>query len=439
MNFRLRRQEASIQRLQRLLQERQRERITYPEDRHQYRIRNAISRIQEAILQELQHLEILQRQQGDAFEVCHASEVVLKEGGLTMYEAEIVVRRLRADETLTSLRLERCFSSRALTKILEEVGDSTTFKKIRFKKSRAVDECEITAALNRNSSLEHLSIYCMSPDLSGVLETMLSQSDSLKSLVLFKCDMDPFWEACLARCLQHNQTLTDIDIATPRATSEEATLTLLESIRHLPLERLGLRGFVVGETVLGTILSDFQTLELLKLDQNGIGAMGIASLASSLQNHEKLKRLDLSRNHIGDEGLRTLLQAATHLNELELKYVGMTDVGMAAFEKTLPSMTSLTSLSMREFTYSSRGIRCLIQGLQHNYSLTSVSVWPETADSLTLDLYLRANRAGRGALRREGFRLQPALWPLILERTQRYGSDVMFLFLREQAQSLFAR
>jgi hypothetical protein len=352
----------------------------------------------------------------------------------------------------------------------------------------------VREALQRNTSLTTLSMYFMGGDeLSVMLEIMLSSANHslLTSLMLFECEMDTDWERRLASGFRRNTSLTTLRIVgstnmmgsvrssskwTITSTAEQeasetstastpimrareyeeeqedairkeaSTMELVESIGHLPnLKVLLLSGFDLGESLqasLGSFLSNLHQLERLSFRHCGIDSIGCVSLACYLQHHTLLQRLDLSRNrNIGDDGVMALLPCRNSetLQELELNYVSLTDRGMEALGEALPSMRSLQTLSLIESTptcrHTCQGIRHLLKGLSQNYSITTLSIWPDN-DNLTLQFYLRANRAGRGELLRRGTELPTGLWPVILEKTQRYGSDVLYSFLRE-SQSLF--
>jgi hypothetical protein len=353
-------------------------------------------------------------------------------GPLTEDIARIVAHRLRTDPRLTSIRVDECTSSTSFSIILQAIGDSTTLKQLRMDYSYLVDKCELTQALQQNQSIEFMSLYFMY-DFTHVLQVMLSHSRSLQSLVLFECELDPHWELRLAQDLRNNCSLTELNITSPISSSDEETIEFLQSIRHLPLQKLQLSGFDFGINVqgfLGPVLDDLTSLHTLVLRRNGIQTAGVVSLANRLVKSQNLNRLDLSRDRIHQEGLEQFLTVAIpRLQELELNYAGLTNKSMAHLASLLPSSETLTSMSLIEFTptcqRTSHGIDSLIQGLAMNYSLTSLNLWPDKGH-LTINYYLRANRAKRGLLLLHGMQLPAALWPIIFEQTQRYGSDVLF-------------
>jgi hypothetical protein len=410
---------------------------------------------------------------------------------ISMEEAAILCHRLNADPTLVSIRFDECSAScPAICSVIQAVGDSIFIQQVRFDDcSSLLEEASVREALQRNTSLTTLSMYFVGGDaLSGMLEIMLSSSaENLTSLMLFECEMDEDWEHRLASGLRRNTRLTALRIVGPtnmvgsdrnsgkwtiteqesnEATTstsimrarvyeeereneirkEASTMELVEAIGQLSnLKVLLLSGFDFGESLqasLGSFLSNLHQLERLSFRHCGIDSMGCVSLACFLQHHPLLQRLDLSRNrNIGDDGVMAILPCRNSetLQELELNYVSLTDRGMEALGDALPSMSSLKTLSLVESTptccHTRQGIRHLLKGLSQNYSITTLSIWPDN-DNLTLQFYLRANRAGRGKLLRQGTELLTGLWPLILEKTQRYGSDVLYSFLRE-SQSLF--
>ena len=292
-----------------------------------------------------------------------------------------------------------------------------------------------------STAMECLILAHVSLDLESCmgLSRMIRLSTSLKKMSLDSVEVDRAGWQLLMDFLTHSSSLRFLKLKRIKmdyVTTFDA-LKRNKSITNLTLEDVGLSALNAIE--LAAMIQQNQTVSHLSLQKNEINAQAMEILSSQgFLYNSTLQRLYLSGNPLGDEGAipaAQMLAGCHSLSKLCLAVTDMTSTGTDVIANALSGNRGLRSLSLDGNDVGDSCAETFLCSLQRNVTLQSITghhnprkestkakVWKEA------DLLLRANKAGRSALKDTDSRIHHA--PFLLARaTGRGDSDVLFHFL----------
>ena len=108
---------------------------------------------------------------------------------------------------------------------------------------------QLSAGLRANESVTRLTLRCRITDTGAQhLATMLAVNDTLQKLDLFDSSITDNVVSRLSRALQHNSSVTDLDLSYNESITNTGAVTLGEMLReNKSLRVLSLRNTSVGE------------------------------------------------------------------------------------------------------------------------------------------------------------------------------------------------
>ena len=118
-------------------------------------------------------------------------------------------------------------------------------------------------------------------------------------------------------------------------------VALCERLRNFPKKKVVLRGNCLGlegAKVLGTYLSEDNTLEYLSLEWNQLGSSGANVISNALEKNITLTHLDLRNNNIKNDGaiaLANSLAINRNLRSIDLRWNQIEDKGAIAFKSEI--------------------------------------------------------------------------------------------------------
>ena len=166
-------------------------------------------------------------------------------------------------------------------------------------------------------------------------------SNTIKVLNLSGQKLLPAQVALLAKALEHNTSLSYVDLSYCEIDNEGMEHLSLALTKHTTLEGLNLKENQIsdeGMKHLSPGLSKNTTLKRLFLDDNQISDVGMKHLSLGLTKNTTLTYLVLGSNQISDVGMKHLsltLTKNTTLEELILSDNQISDEGMKQIETAL--------------------------------------------------------------------------------------------------------
>ena len=249
---------------------------------------------------------------------------------------------------------------------------------------------------------------------------------------------DVFYE--MIRLLRELPRLTTLDLKHCHI-PDTYLAELLRAARKTSLRNLHLRGNMAQEETM-TILSEWMMMTkecpLEHLDLSWQRLFGTKSncspfcaqmpfLAKAIRYNTSLKVLRISENRLSDADINLLISALAHnktIQELELKDCRISMSGFRSIAKHLP-MFQLERLDMNGCQQVAAAELIKLKSLffkplsQNVYLLDFVL--PQGVESKSLAWLLEWNKAGRRVLTDSRPRLEPSMWPKLLERADRVG------------------
>lgn len=124
-------------------------------------------------------------------------------------------------------------------------------------------------------------------------------------------------------------------------------------------------------------LGENKILEVLNLEHNKIGDVGITFLAPWLKNHSKLRKLSLDHNEIMGAGIECLSEVLSEhgsLKSLKLHKNNVGNRGAVALANMLQKNSSLTDLDINETNIQSYGGCQIVSALSGNTTLIKLDI-----------------------------------------------------------------
>ena len=225
---------------------------------------------------------------------------------------------------------------------------------------------------------------------------MLKENKVLKSLNLSNNNLGELALLYIAKGLQHNTSLVQLNLSSCALTvtdrSEQALGEMLKT--NTTLKGLNMSGNTsLGDTGVkciseGTFVST--TLILLNLRNCGITASGAKYLSQMLSQNRSLQSLDIGANHIGDEGISNIAEALKSnktLRELLMPYCGITDESkVCTLSEALKTNRTLVKLDLSaNLCITDTALISLGEGLRHNCGLEILKLWGNHPPQVTND------------------------------------------------------
>lgn len=211
-------------------------------------------------------------------------------------------------------------------------------------------------ALDRNSTLLKLTVYCEAPIGWYFLSCELAVSTSLSVLNLVLVNQyaffrhDPFSALCLAAMLENSKNAGVLSI-------------------------LNLRGSRIddeGAAAVALALKEDSPLRSVNMGACNLGFDGIAKIAQALSGNNTLTTLRVDYNDLG-RGVE-MFSSFGGLIELILYASHIDDSGVCALSRVLEKNTVLTSLDLGQNYFTEQGVRALVAALAINTTLTSLDL-----------------------------------------------------------------
>lgn len=289
----------------------------------------------------------------------------------------------------------------------------------------------IALGIVSNKNLEKLTIKAsMSTIHTSWLARGVEQAAGLKSLLLWDCRIDNDsvdGDSPFARGVSLAKTLEEFGMVACMVEQEQFERVLNAVGRNECIRTLDLRGCSLSNLPL---ISSFlaQDTSLVSLDisfQTGNAeSMNLELLRDALGQHPTLEKLHLCRNHINDEALDLLLDSVAMSSSLRL------------LNLSLNSITSVEGIShrlvdgclpIRWVLLDGNPIKDpspLLSVLQSSNTTLETCMIPQhfEKEQELIHFYTRLNRGGRRVVL-GGEHLQPALWPVLLQRANQLIFD----------------
>jgi hypothetical protein len=164
--------------------------------------------------------------------------------------------------------------------------------------------------------------------------------------------------------------------------------------------------------------------------------LDLSLLESSLGHNKTLQTLSLSYNTLTEDDMVSIANALKQnstIHRLYLRCCSISDSGIQIFAAALPEMKGIKFLDLVGNPFGQDGAKAFLAGLKGNVHLNGVQLPAKYDNANDIEYYLALNRGGRCLL--EGANVPVALWPHVLERSNRFveqhhRADVHFHLLR---------
>ena len=326
---------------------------------------------------------------------CFLTHVSLQSTSIADEGAQVIAEFLQANRSLRHLNLcAAMIRDRGATELGNALQSNCTLTHLGLPRNKisSVGAEAIATSLQFNSMLIYLDLSqnAGGNSIAMALAQGLGSIRALKYLVVSNGCPSPIDDyvfptggSALARALQLNCTLTDLDLEL-NAIGASGAATFGEALQtNSTLIQLNLRGNKIGEkgaVALGKAMQSNCTLTHLNLRSNYINSNeGIAAIARALQSScGRLTRLDLCQNDITCSGATAIAEALhtnSSLTHLYLKWNEIKSPGASAFAKALEANRTLTHLCLSWNDIGESGARDLAHALKnHNTTLVYLSL-----------------------------------------------------------------
>jgi Ran GTPase-activating protein (RanGAP) involved in mRNA processing and transport len=210
-----------------------------------------------------------------------------------------------------------------------------------------------------NSGFDGLAVVDLS---DNPISSILSLPPFLQRLDLARCKMDDNAIASVAASLMKGKSrLTDL-VLQDNDIGADGMAAIAASLRHATeLSILNFQSNYIGADgaiAVGGMLKDKLKLTQLWLGGNSLGNDGVTAIAASLLRATELSDLDLQANSISVDGAKAvadMLEDKLKLFQLRLGSNNLADDGVAAIESSLVRATELSELYLEHNSISAHG------------------------------------------------------------------------------------
>lgn len=208
---------------------------------------------------------------------------------------------------------------------------------------RSNDPTLTSVSLNTRNSMVHIM---------AVIKA-LKLNTEVQKLEFYKCSLQASGCIKVFDMLNTNTTISTLDIKITPLTSAGVEKVLTQAARNNSLMNLGLsymRLNSMSGPLIGAVLQNIRTLQVLSLQGNALRDAGLAGFVPILTaNQAMLLELHLDRNEIEDANhqLATMLRSNTTLRILGLPNNKLQDAGTVEVARSMQFNTSLCSLNLQ--------------------------------------------------------------------------------------------
>lgn len=292
------------------------------------------------------------------------------------------------------------------------------------------DMVNIAEGLATSKSLQVLELSFCRFDNQAVemLATGLGQNQSIHTLLLPGCELEDSQVTKVIESLYNHPSLCNIKLFRNHCGTEGAA-----AFAKLLSTPSGSDDDKRGPAVRSLDLSYQQFERAKKLD--------LATLSSNLATNTSLASLTLSFNKLNDNDANILAIFLSHnrvLQHLDLRANNIRNAGIASIAENLVTKhTSLKRLFLFGNPFGEEGAKALLTAIRGNLDMLVLNMDYNSCTYEEIQFYTHLNQAGRALLKED--RLNPAIWPLVLERTREVSqksrgictnADLIFELLR---------
>jgi hypothetical protein len=280
----------------------------------------------------------------------------------------------------------------------------------------------LARGLEMTSSLRMLELsYCtLHEDAIRELSRGLSRNSSLESLYVVGCELEDDQLAILMAGVSHHRTLQHLKLFRNHCGASGAS-----KIADLLLGGPEVEGDTNDGPPSGAAL---RSLDLSYQQFERAGKLDVRSISQSLSNNRAmLTILKMSFNKLNDvdaEIIAVGLRNNRTLRELDLRANKIRHQGIVALaENVVRPNNSLVKLFLFGNPIIYQGAMALLDAIQENVTIEVLNMDFCTVSYNAIQFYTCLNRAGRRLLRDNS--LNPALWPMVLERAKKVSTGSM--------------
>jgi Ran GTPase-activating protein (RanGAP) involved in mRNA processing and transport len=294
--------------------------------------------------------------------------------------------------------------------------------------------------LQTNTLLTQLELF--EEELMGVpvrdLAEGLMVTKSLRLLELSFCQFDNKGVEMLALGLHQNQSLESLLLPGCELEDDQITQVIQSLLNHPRLGHIKLfrnHCGTEGASAVAKLLAApptrdetdttrpaiIRSLDLKYQQFERANKLDLGLISSQLAENTYLTSLILSFNKLNDTDAETLAHGLRNnrvLQELDLRANRIRDAGTIALAEHLVANqhTSLIKLFLFGNPFGGEGGRALLQSIRGNSEMVILNMDYNSCSYDEIQFCTYLNRAGRRLLKED--RLNPAIWPLVLERAQ---------------------
>ena len=297
---------------------------------------------------------------------------------------------------------------------------------------------EITSSPSERIEISNLQIFrCEHCDMDALvakkIQRVFSSCKNLISIYLKSCMLiDTECTAYLAQGLCSNKSLRYLNLHWSNLNDDKAAQIITSLKDHPTIQEIDLSGNLCrlqGMNAIASLMRKSKTLKTLRLREQCIEEekLDIRPLIEALLVSKTLQELDLSVNKLDDEDMEGLSNALNvpdaPLLISDVRSNTITDNGIIALTQQQSKLQKLWLQDNPKITHV--GARVMRDYVKENYSLEYVGFAQEfDFFGEEIEYYTSLNWGGRRLLYNNNYYLNPALWPLILERAGNHGSGM---------------
>lgn len=259
----------------------------------------------------------------------------------TSDDAEIICQKMLGIEVEILILQGNTFGIEAAERVGQSLATQSSLREAHFK--------DLFTSRGREEVPEALKHLLQGITNSGAQLTLLDLSDNAIGPIGAPAVIE-FLESPAADTLE-KLYVNNCGWGPEGSTSLATTISKLKNLREFICGRSRLEN--KGATNMSRALSELEHLEVLKLNQNGIGVTGIKQLVKVLEaNQDTIMQLDLSDNTILPDGCDALAHAisqAKNLKSLRLDDALLENAGFSIICDALSKSTSLENLEEATF------------------------------------------------------------------------------------------
>ena len=229
--------------------------------------------------------------------------------------------------------------------------------------------------------LKTLSLHCLLPHNITIVSRVLTEVPTLKILNIRGSTFTLQGMQAFASMLQHNQSLTEIDVSSCTIDSDFYTSNCISYLTRALHTNTTLRVLNISDVSMGeeetlamaVMLKFNRALKKLNICENSVGERGALAIAEMLKYNTTLKVLDMRFNSICERGALAMAESLEQNTTLSVLNMSGNSVGWGAIA-LLKYNTTLTELYISHNQISEEGCQEMAEVLKHNATLTVLDI-----------------------------------------------------------------